>query len=108
LNYTRIGKVKIGNRVFIGASSIVLPGVSIGDDVIIGAGSIVTHDIPSGSVAVGNPARVVCLVQDFLEKRKKEMERYPVFGEEYISESVTDPMKDEMNRTMKERFGYIV
>lgn len=51
--------VRIGMRCFIGVSAIVLPGVTIGDDCIIGAGSIVTKDVPSGSVAVGNPARVV-------------------------------------------------
>lgn len=51
--------VRIGARCFIGVSVIVLPGVSIGDDCIIGAGSIVTKDVLPGSVAVGNPARVV-------------------------------------------------
>lgn len=51
--------IRIGNNVFIYANSVVLPGVQIGDNVIIGAGSVVTHDIPSNSVAVGNPCRVV-------------------------------------------------
>ena len=51
--------VHIGNRVWIGAGSIILPGVTIGDDSVIGAGSVVTKDIPSGVVAVGNPCRVM-------------------------------------------------
>ncbi len=51
--------VHIGNRVWIGAGSIILPGVTIGDDTVIGAGSVVTKDIPSGVVAVGNPCRVM-------------------------------------------------
>lgn len=51
--------VHIGNRVWIGAGSIILPGVTIGDDSVIGAGSVVTKDIPSGVVAVGNPCRVL-------------------------------------------------
>lgn len=51
--------VKIGNRVWIGAGSIILPGVTIGDNSVIGAGSVVTKDIPSGVVAVGNPCRVM-------------------------------------------------
>lgn len=51
--------VRIGTRCFIGVSAVVLPGVTIGDDCIIGAGSVVTKDIPSGSIAVGNPARVI-------------------------------------------------
>ena len=51
--------VSIGHNVWIGGSVTILPGVSIGDNVTIGAGSVVTSDIPSNSVAVGNPCRVV-------------------------------------------------
>ena len=53
------GNITIGNRVWIGGGTIILPNVHIGDDTVIGAGSIVTHDIPSGVVAVGNPCRVL-------------------------------------------------
>ncbi|MGK0388965.1 MAG: acetyltransferase-like isoleucine patch superfamily enzyme [Maribacter sp.] len=49
----------IGNNVWIGGNSIVLPEVKIGDNVIIGAGSVVTKDIPSNSIAVGNPCKVI-------------------------------------------------
>ena len=51
--------VTIGNNVWIGGGAILLPGVTIGDNVVIGAGSVVTKDIPSNSVALGNPCRVV-------------------------------------------------
>lgn len=51
--------VTIGNNVWIGGSVTILPGVTIGDNVTIGAGSVVVKDIPSDSLAVGNPARVV-------------------------------------------------
>lgn len=51
--------VKIGKNVWIGAQTVILPGVSVGDDVIIGAGSVVTKNIPAGSTVVGNPARVI-------------------------------------------------
>jgi maltose O-acetyltransferase len=53
------GSITIGNRVWIGGGTIILPNVHIGDDTVIGAGSIVTHDIPSGVVAVGNPCKVL-------------------------------------------------
>jgi acetyltransferase-like isoleucine patch superfamily enzyme len=53
------GNVKIGNSVWIGDSVIILSGVEIGDGAVIGAGSVVTKSIPSFSVAVGNPARVI-------------------------------------------------
>lgn len=51
--------VTIGNNVWIGGSVTILAGVTIGDNVTIGAGSVVVKDIPSGVVAVGNPARVI-------------------------------------------------
>ncbi len=50
---------KIGSRCFIGAHSILLPGVTIGDGSIVGAGSVVTRDVPAGTIVAGNPARVV-------------------------------------------------
>lgn len=52
IGYTVIGKVNIGNNVFIGAGSIILPNTIIGDNVILGAGSVVKHNIPNNSVAV--------------------------------------------------------
>lgn len=51
--------VRIGNNVWIGANSVILPGITIGDNSVIGAGSIVTKDIPENAVAVGNPCRVL-------------------------------------------------
>lgn len=57
--------VHIGNRVWIGAGAIILPGVTIGDDSVIGAGSVVTKDIPSGVVAVGNPCRVIREISEY-------------------------------------------
>ena len=51
--------VNIGNNVWIGANSVVLPGVSIGENSVIGAGSVVTKDIPENVVAIGNPCRVL-------------------------------------------------
>ena len=51
--------IKVGNNVWIGGNVVVLPGVTIGDNVVIGAGSIVNKDIPSNSIAVGNPCKVI-------------------------------------------------
>jgi maltose O-acetyltransferase len=51
--------VSVGADVWLGAGSIVCPGVSIGDGSIIGAGSVVTRDVPAGVVAAGNPCRVI-------------------------------------------------
>jgi acetyltransferase-like isoleucine patch superfamily enzyme len=50
---------KIGKKCFIGARSIIMPGVSIGDEVIVGAGSVVTKDVKSNCIVAGNPAKVI-------------------------------------------------
>lgn len=73
LGKTRAANVTIGNNVFIGAGSIILPCVHIGSRVIIGAGSIVAKDIPDNSVAAGNPAKVICTIDAYLDKEKAKM-----------------------------------
>lgn len=60
--------IHIGNNVWIGANSVILPGVKIGDNTVIGAGSVVTKDIPENVVAVGNP----CKVMRAITERDKE------------------------------------
>lgn len=66
------GRVVIGNNIVFGTDVIVLKGVEIGDNCIIGAGSIVSNSIPANSVAVGRPAKVVCSIDEFYERRKQE------------------------------------
>lgn len=61
--------VHIGRNVWIGAGSVICPGVTIGDNTVIGAGSIVVKDIPTNVVAVGNP----CKVMRKIDERDKEV-----------------------------------
>ena len=67
--------VHIGRNCWIGAGSIILPGVTIGDNTIIGAGSIVTKDIPANVVAYGDPCRVARQInehdREFYYKNRK-------------------------------------
>lgn len=65
-----VGKVNIGNNVFVGMGTIILKNTEIGDNVIIGAGSIVSGKIESNSVYAGNPARKIMDIEKFYEKRK--------------------------------------
>lgn len=65
------GRVKIGSNIYFGRDVTVLKGVEIGDNCIIGLGSVVSKSIPSNSVAVGVPARVICSIEDYYQKRKK-------------------------------------
>lgn len=58
-NHKKSKPIVIGNNVWIGANSVILPSVTIGNNVIIGAGSIVSKDIPSNSIAAGNPCKVI-------------------------------------------------
>jgi len=67
--FARFGRVKIGNRVFIGANSTILLNVKIGDDVIIGAGSLVNKDIPDGYVVAGVPAKVICKTEEYIARQ---------------------------------------
>ncbi|MFZ5917462.1 MAG: acyltransferase [Chloroflexota bacterium] len=108
LGYTRVGKVKIGDNVFLGAGCIVLPGVTIGANAIIGAGSVVHQDVPENVVAAGNPVRVLGSLEDFLVKHREQMKHLPCFGQEYTqSENVSLEMKQEMNEKLVDGYGYV-
>ncbi|MDA3884353.1 MAG: acyltransferase [Candidatus Delongbacteria bacterium] len=64
--------ITVGNDVYIGINTIIMPGVNIGNNVIVGAGAVVTRDIPDNSIAVGVPAKRIKSVDEYLEKAKKE------------------------------------
>jgi acetyltransferase-like isoleucine patch superfamily enzyme len=63
-----VAPISVGNNVFIGLNSIVMPGVTIGNNCVIGAGSVVTRDIPDNSIAAGMPAKVVTTYSAYKEK----------------------------------------
>lgn len=101
LGYTRVARIRVGRDAFIGAGSMVMPGVAIGDAAIIGAGSLVTQDVPAGMLAVGRPARVVGPVEDYLAKRREEMARVDVFDLDWtIYGDLTDERRAEMARRL--------
>ena len=103
LGYTKIGSVRIGNRVFIGAGSVILPSVTIGNDVIVGANSTVTHDLPNGVVAAGNPAVIICTTDEYLIKEKKRLNSLPVYGKEY---TMRGGITKELMKKQKEEISY--
>lgn len=65
------GKVTIGNWVYIGTNSLIMPGVTIGDGALIAAGSVITKSIPPGVVVGGNPAKILSTVDEYYEHNKK-------------------------------------
>ena len=100
--------ITIGDNVFIGAESVVLPGVTIGSNVIIGANSTVTHDIPDGMVAAGTPARVICTLEEYLNKERARMASAPCYGEEYtLRQNVSMEKRMEQRDALTGRIGYI-
>lgn len=108
IGYAKIGRVIIGNRVFIGAGTIILPGVHIGDNVIIGAGSVVTHSLESGGVYAGNPAKRICSVEDYLEKHISQMKSRPVYGEAFtLRQNISPEMKKQQCMELNDGIGYV-
>lgn len=64
------GKVVIGDRVYIGTNSLIMPGVKIGNSSMVAAGSVVTKSVPPNMVVGGNPARILCTVDEYIERNK--------------------------------------
>ena len=85
-------KVRIGNNVWLGENVTILKGVIIGDNVLVGSGSIVTKPIPSNSVAIGSPARVICSIDDYFLKREGEYVAEAVEYAKAIMESGREPV----------------
>ena len=104
LGYTKIGKVSIGNNVFIGVNSIVLPNVKIGDNVIVGAGTIVAKDIPDDSIVIGNPMRIIGSFCDFEDKNRKKLEASYVFSLNY---DLSEIEKKEMREKLENGIGFV-
>lgn len=108
LGYTKIGRVNIGNNVFVGTDTVVLPGVTIGDNVIVGANSTVTHDIPDNTVVAGSPARVICSLEQYVNKEKRRMKDAPCYDETYtLRKNVSMELRMKQKEELKGKIGYI-
>lgn len=101
LGYTKTGHVTIGDNVFIGANSVILPNTTIGNNVIIGAGTVVAHNIPDDSVVIGNPCQIICSCQEYIDKQKKRMQRLPVF--DFAGEELNDNSKSVEQMLLKKQ-----
>ena len=64
----KMGRIKIGDNVYMGNYATIMPNVTVGDNVIIGINSIVTKDVPSNCIVAGIPARVICTLQEYYQK----------------------------------------
>lgn len=108
LDYAKIGKVIIGNNVFVGANSIILPNVTIGDNVIIGCGSVITKSIPNNSIVAGNPGKIISTYNEYIKKQKLLMKENPMYSEEFtIRGKITKHKKEKMIKDLTNKVGFV-
>lgn len=99
---------EIGDDVFLGVGAIILPGVKIGNRVVVGAGSVVTDDVPDNCVVVGNPAKVICTIDEYLQKAETRGVLYSApYSKEHIRKqlgSVTPKQLNDIQKSMIEQY----
>lgn len=109
INATRIGKVVIHESCHFGMGTIILPGVEIGPRSVVGSGSVVINDIPPNTLAAGNPAKVICTLDEFLDKHSKRIKSVPLFQYKLYDEKVITPeRKEEMLKKLEKSQGYMI
>lgn len=109
MGYTRLGKVLIKKGAFIGARSIIMPGVTVGEKAIVAAGSVVTKTVEAGTVVGGNPAKVIMSTKEFMEKSNNKLTGLPVYDWSYtIPGGITEEKKQKMQKDLENTNGYVV
>lgn len=106
LDGTRVGRVRIHESCHIGARTVILPGVEIGPRTIVGAGSVISRSLPPNSVCAGNPARVICSIDEYLEKHRKRIQVGPVFP--CITSESTRDERIRIAETVSAGSGYVI
>lgn len=106
LDAARIGRVIIHPSCHIGARTVILPGVEIGPRTIVGANSVVAKSLPPDSVCAGNPARIICSLDEYLEKHRGQIATSPRF--QYENRMSTRERRAAMRAAVRDRDAYIV
>jgi acetyltransferase-like isoleucine patch superfamily enzyme len=95
----KYNKIVIGNNVFVGVGSIIMPGVKIDDNVIVAAGSVVTKSIPGGVIVGGNPAKII---GDYSYYKKRALENYVSNAEMDYSKPYKERIEKVIDQTFKD------
>lgn len=106
--YTRVGRVSVGDNVFVGYGSIILPGVSIGNDTVVGAGAVVTKDVPVGKIVAGVPAKIVGDVSELKAKAECLMSSSHAYGQEYLRDQIDETRMNQMRAELAHSDGFIL
>lgn len=107
VGYTRVAKLRIGNNCFIGARAFIMPGVSIGENSIVGSNSVVTKDVPENVVVAGNPAKIICTLEEYKNKIKMDYEQSPSYDFSYtVGGRITETKKAQMLQEICDN-GYV-
>ena len=108
LDVARVGRVTIHESCHLGARTVILPGVTIGPRTLVGAGSIVTRSLPGDSFCAGNPARVICSLEEYLDKHRERAAAAPAFEYDlYDIRTATPDRIAEMVAATAERDAYM-
>ena len=104
IGYSKVGKVIIGNNVFIGYGSIILPNTKIGNNVIIGAGKVVAKDIPNNVVVCSNPYKIICTFDEYIGKNRNNLNIKPVYNTYFFNKTLDE--KQQMFVELNGTIGY--
>jgi maltose O-acetyltransferase len=109
LGYTRIARVRICRRAFIGARAIILPGVTVGEEAIVGAGSVVGRDVEPGTIVAGNPAVPIGNTSDYIARHRDLLASRPRFPHEgfTVDGGIDDANRRRMRDELAEVDGYV-
>lgn len=108
IGYTKVGSINIEDNVFIGARALIMPGVTIGKNSIIGANSVITKSIPEDVVVYGNPAKILCSLDEYMNKQQILLEKSIKYDFGYtIRGNISDSKKELMYHELINKIGFI-
>jgi maltose O-acetyltransferase len=103
-----IAKVTIHESCHFGSRTVILPGVEVGPRTIVGANSVVSRSLPPDTVCAGAPAKVICLLDDYLSRHREQLasaRKFPWI--EYNSETLTPERRREMLEALSSAPAYV-